>query len=1113
MNGKFLTTNSSLFTNQNPEQLPDWMSNINVEVKKREALDWGVDKRGVFAEKQTVYRDEKIGTPRHLEASFNDTRLITAANIQLAKFLTGKYYKSTPKVAGNAVVFDVKMDSVAGSFKFAFTANAGKVVQDKVFYLISGEGEAEYPFSKAGLEECIADIKSNKVKTSRKVEAIGKTVFINKEEIIRRYNGKLRQATDKINELVTEGSLIGIGSNTFATIYDADELFPQMEKEASERTANAFEFAPNREHVAANPHTIAKVLAIDASKTLAQLFPDFTIKGSSRDNNELLVKAEVLSNNGIRKICDFCFGIERDNVTSMKFVEADNERMTIEQLLNKFNYGTEVLNTYLNTHQANAKRIYRGVVLTSKEIHRRLACVVNKDLVDDIVENWVERNLITAVNTTTYTTTNSFEDLLASIDTKVLSADELATIKEYQKKFGSGLEMERQDVKDTGVRNDQEIETSLELRLASVNNYISKFFKEFHVQHFRKNANCSDEYEAELILTEPQTGVQHKLAMAAAFSPSQPIINVRLSDRTTSIETAYELFSHSPILSAYLADKSVTARLVNHTTNLILSKMLETLSGLVGKNEANNVIASWSKKGLIENVGQGLYVSAHSFESLLQQTNVTMLSEADRKQIAAARRFFGEAQSFSREDVTDTGVRDMEIQPTDENLLTAANAFLAQQFTNFEPNGAKKDGEMLNYNVTLFDEASGLKTNVSFGFRFDNGKVASCHANLNGEKVAIANIKKVFATNETLNKYLQVNAGKRVDAPMIMTTANLRRKLTSISNASLDEIEDVVDAWAKTGKVKKIASNLFASKHTVEQLISMSNIKSLSNAEIQDKLERSKRDRGLGVTSAHVMDNDTRALVDNWSSERMVIHAKAEINKYFKDFDVLDAKVTNKGYEITARIVNSENGLRQKATFAFSMINESKVGNIENYSRMEVDSPALKAFIANNAVNSRRYKNVISNNQLKTKLASVIDVNVINDIVNELVASDILNPVSSETYASEYSLSEIVAHLSKMSKTDLDKAAEQREKAKRDQHAMRITDARVMDNDTRIIENERNLTPQMIQVRDKIKATAERACANKIITAKKRDTLIEMLNQAKTDKELDSTWRELKKYF
>ena len=43
------------------------------------------------------------------------------------------------------------------------------------------------------------NIKSNKITASTKVDGLGKTYVINREEIIRRYNGQLREATEKIN--------------------------------------------------------------------------------------------------------------------------------------------------------------------------------------------------------------------------------------------------------------------------------------------------------------------------------------------------------------------------------------------------------------------------------------------------------------------------------------------------------------------------------------------------------------------------------------------------------------------------------------------------------------------------------------------------------------------------------------------------------------------------------------------------------------------------------------------------------------------------------------------------------------------------------------------------
>jgi hypothetical protein len=879
MSSKFSTTSSSLFNNNNPEKLPDWMENLNIEIKETEVHDLGITPRGIFAEKQTVFREEKDGTPRQIEAKFNETKVITDAKIHLAKFLSGKYYKAEPKVLSNQVCVNVNVDGVPASFKFVYAINGGKIEQASTFFIQADSEEAEYPFSKAGFDECLADIRSKKIKTSRRVEAIGKPSIITKEEIVRRYNGKLREATDKINELVKNGDLIGVGSNSFASIYDVEYLFPVMEKEAQmEAPLPAFEFAPNMEHVAANPHKSANVLTIEASKTLSQFFHDFNIESSARDGNELLVKASVLSNTGVRKVCDFCFGIENEKIASLKIAELNDERMTLEQLLAKMSYDTNTLNRYLQ-NTAATKRIYRGAVLTAKEIHRKLAKLVDRSSIDDIVENWVERSLITPVNSTTYTTESSFEELLASVDTRLLTASEIAEIQAYQKSFGAGLDFDRQDVKDTGTRQYDEIEASADAKLASLNNALSKYFKNFTVSNF-------DGETADLLFVNPTTGTRNKISLKADFiNISVRNLTATIGDKTTSIDKIAGLFEKSPVLAAYLQDKVG----VKVAGPVVLSERVvrETLSQYVASHEIDNVINDWYSRELIASIGNGLYTSEHSFEELLNNTSVQLMSESDRKELAIARKHFGEGQKFEREDVQDSDTRQPGDYVTDDTLLCKANEFLAQHFNKFQPVNFKVENEMVNYSVGLFDEASGLKTSVNFNFGFNGNKVASCHAVINGEKVGLENVKKAFAMNEALNKYLQVNTGKRIDAPMIMTDEKLKNKLAMV--VELENIDNVISQWEKTGKIERIGSNVFASKHTVEQLLSMSNLKALSENDMRTRFAKASRAQEA-FKEFHIQDCDSRAIeAQEKVLSPQMITVKEKIQKVVKT--ALDKKV------------------------------------------------------------------------------------------------------------------------------------------------------------------------------------------------------------------------------
>lgn len=1108
MSGKFSTTSSSLFNNNNPGQLPDWMKNLdNVEVIKREAMDLGIEAKGVFAEKQTVHRDETVGTPRYLEASFNDNKLINDAKIQLAKFLSGKYYETDPKVAGKTVMMDVRIGSLAGSFKFSYNAESGKLVQAATFDVITDAGVAEYPFSKAGFEECVTDLKTNKVKVARKVLS-GTPSMITLEEIVRRFNGSHREAIDTAHKLVQAGDIIGVGSNTFASMYSMDDLFPQLEKEASEPRMPEFHFAPNTEHVAANPHTAAKVLAIDASKTLAEFFSDFRIQSSTRDTAELLVKANVISDRGVLEDADFCFGIENDRVASLKFVEFRNERMTVEQMLTKMNIQSNVLDAYMRDNPTTAKRIYRGIVLTHKEIHRRLAKIVNRDSINSIIDNWSERNLITPVNSTTFTTTASFEDLLASVNTKVLTAAEAAAITKEQQSFGAGIDFDRQDVQDTGFRNDAEMESSEQIRLANLYNEVSKYFQNFELRNF-------DGKDAMLSFTTA-SGRQPVCKAEVTYEGNQvkSIIANRDWNNECQGNTKCDISKFaaackdSKVLTAYIQNnpgkKFVAASVVS------MPNLRRELAKIVKADKIDEVISELMERHELQSIGNDMYASKYPVAKLLNMNasaSFHQLSEKDLKEINAAKAHFGSA--LEREDVKDTGVRDVEVNPTDESILTAANGFLAQHFSNFQASGYTIDGQNLNYTVSMFDSETGLRTNVNFLIGMDGNRVASCKVKAGKEIVSLANVKQAFATNEVLKKYLEVNQGKRVDAPMIMTTANLLNRLAAVSCISVDEVEAMIVQWEKMGKVTRIASNAFASKYTFEQLLSMSNLKPLSDAEFKERIAKAQREKLAKVSSAHIKDNDTRRPVDEWSADKLMVFAKTEFNKAYQQYEIIDVKLDNNKFEVHARA--TANGVRSKVEMSWKM-EEGKPTKILSYTPARRNDTVAQ-FTDNNRVDNKVNKGLISKSQLKNKLASVMNINNFEQATNMLVQAGMIQAIDSNTFASKYSVAEIVERLAAFKQTNLEAAKDQRKLAARDEGAINMPTTVVMNTGSRVVEaQEKSLSPKMIELRTKMAVNIDKGYTGKVITARKHEQLKLALNAANSEKDLENIWKEFKKY-
>ena len=120
--GKFQTTNSALFNNNNSTIMPEWMQSFSndLQIKERQSLELNFDKKGSFADVTNVTRPDCTATPRDVVASFNNDKAIIDSKIELAKFLKGKYYKTNAKIAGNSVVMNTTIDGIQANFVFEY---------------------------------------------------------------------------------------------------------------------------------------------------------------------------------------------------------------------------------------------------------------------------------------------------------------------------------------------------------------------------------------------------------------------------------------------------------------------------------------------------------------------------------------------------------------------------------------------------------------------------------------------------------------------------------------------------------------------------------------------------------------------------------------------------------------------------------------------------------------------------------------------------------------------------------------------------------------------------------------------------------------------------------
>ena len=913
MGKSFSTVNPKLFLNNNDSNIPEWMNDMreNVELYiKDNSLDIEFENRTAFSEGKTLNRDEMIANSRNIQASFNDKKAELDSKIDLSKFLNGKYYKTTTKVACKSITLNTTIDGINAEFDFKYNFNNGKVSKNDVFIV---NNDAEYPFSKAGFDECLADIKKGMLKTSKKVESSRSHYVINREEIIRRYDGHIREASDKINQYVKEGMIVGVSSNTYATFYDPDVLFPKMEKQIPQNKLGSFEFVKNKEHSVTNEVKSNNNLSIEASKILSDVFKDHKILNVARDGNELLVKANILNNNGRTYNIDFNFDIKNEKVASLKLAEYNDQRMSIKDLLKNINE-SNLINKLASKNFAN--RIYNGSIISQRDLNSKLSPIISNDKINDFIDGLVELGALKEINSTTYASDMIIDDLINLMKFEKISDDEVDQIISYSKK-DSNIGVNRIDKRDFGTRS---------------------------------------------------------------------------------------------------------------------------------------VVESNNK----------------------------------------------------------------------EKSIFAANAFLASKFNNFIPKNIEYNDGNINYEMELFDSKSGLKNKIAFSLEMENNKVKSCKANINGKEYSLENVINSFAKNDVLSRYLQVNSGKKVDAPMIITKENLFRKLSKVSKLNEKSLNTVINNWEKLGKINNLYENIYASKYTLESLISMSNLKALSNDDINREISASNRNKSLRMRSEHIKANDTRLVSEEWSDKNKELHAKSQIGSMFNNFKILDINNNKDNYSVIANVLNPINGTNINLKFDFDTNNNKTLGAIASISNgiksvsknnilelLDNDNDIFNNSKKSNFVNNN--KNIYTLNSLKKSLENVSDD--YKECISKLEDYGLITKIASNNYASEYSIGNLIKYLDNNDMLNVEAVKKNLKQYVSNENHIDRTSGRKYNHDSRILTAKVDrLTPELVETKNKLTKLAENCLNSKKITKNKFNSLNEMLKTANNSNDIESIWKEIKRY-
>lgn len=1395
-----------MFAKDNINYIPEWINSIDInQIEPVDKIQVPFEKQAAFNTAPKVSRDDRDFNSRPVVNNLNNTRFVLAAKTELAKFLAGHYYTTEVKTSPSVVELTASISNVPATFSFKYTIDRGRVKAAKLFYINANNEDGEYPFNKAGLNDCLTDLKNGTIKTATKAKSY--TAYtITLEEVVRRFNGDQRAAMDKVRELVASQDLIGVGSNTFATCYALDSLFPRMKKEGGLDNAPTFEFVKNKEHVAANPNATAASLIVNASKQLHKLFKDFKILTFEKTDNKLVVTADILHKNH-RKHVAFNFGIENDQLQGIAYVNDNDNNIPLKTFLED----TEISNVLTEFNKENHldKYLHDGIILTKDLITRKLRDIVTAETIQRIIDHWIDYELITPVNSNTYISKLSFTDLLNHVNTRLMTKDEYDALYQYSQRMTSYLER----IKEEDNIRDYNIVFSPMIRLTNLYNRLSNFIKHFSVQNI--NNDCTKVYitsfsergpedicicasyngnQVDKITTTDKKNItaalnlykkEHKnnIFAKSVFSkrmlmntlstifenadfetikskfslqklgnefyacqyPISAIINKLASDniaKTLTSEKRKELLSkfarnNNTVSASYIKDiirnnlefsrvirlanvYNVLSKKLNNFSlvkynkdcskirlnvtdehgihpitvtvsfddnkciNVNIPKNVEDSTGLTmykQANSKNNVVANavFSKRALLnifsnifknpeeaanvvltkvaKNIGNNFYVSKFPLATIidsLSRHNFAVLTKEEHQELLDLQSVFGKKitaayekdndtrrkvaisksirlanvyahlskkysnfhftnvnddvtdiecaqlvpvgltkfnvkvaynnnqpieftinnetipvtnelaaaymnekgtnqkvaksiftknmvksilqtkvaskkldsainqvleqankldanyyacdkplvsllnninipvelsydehwkvqDQFKRENVKDTGTREIEFTDNLISAMNKASQYLSKFFNQFKVDMAKLSNEKLSYSAVVFDEQTGISNPIQFLFSFDDsGNIIDCQANIQKTFVPIEKVKMAFASNDILSRYLQYNTGKKVNAPIVISTNRLINKLKPLTNKTKDELMEIIASWEKQNRIYKIAFNAYASNYTVEQLLSMSSLKALTDEEIRKSLNRTHN--LLKVSAAYVKDNDTRSLNEEWTLDKYVAFIRAKLNQISNYSRVLNASIDNNKLSVTAEI--GYRGLRHDFYLSWDISN----GKPEKCQyKLPYISPMLQKYTEKYAGNNN-FSVQFTLPQLENNLLGYADKESIHKACNLFVDKEILTKVG-ENYYAKYSVAELLRFMEKYKLIDDKKVQAELKLANR--HISIDTTSYKVNDTARQIETASK--DYMNNARDKLYQNIKLAKDNKLVTARTADKWLKLL--------------------